>query len=67
LSPRHRRLQVEVSAASATYTLLEGEPLGIAHHGDHFVITVGKPLIRVIPPAPARPRPRQPPGRETQH
>jgi alpha,alpha-trehalose phosphorylase len=67
LSPRQRRLHVEVSAASATYTLLEGEPLEIAHHGDHFVITVGKPLIQVIPPAPARPRPRQPPGREPLH
>jgi alpha,alpha-trehalose phosphorylase len=64
LSPRGRRLHVEVSARDVTYSLLEGQPLDIAHHGDHLVIVKGDAVVRPIPPAPARPRPKQPAGRE---
>jgi alpha,alpha-trehalose phosphorylase len=67
LSPRRRRLHVAVSAASATYSLLEGQPLGIAHHGERLTVSLGKPLERPIPPAPARPRPQQPAGRQPAH
>jgi alpha,alpha-trehalose phosphorylase len=64
LSPRGRRLHVDVSAVSATYSLVEGEALEIAHHGEKFVVSVGEKLVRPIPPAPVRPRPQQPAGRE---
>jgi alpha,alpha-trehalose phosphorylase len=63
LSPRGRRLHVDVSAVSATYSLVEGEALEIAHHGEKFVVSVGEKLVRPIPPAPVRPRPQQPAGR----
>jgi alpha,alpha-trehalose phosphorylase len=67
LSPRRRRLHVAVSAASATYSMLEGQPLGIAHHGERLTVSLGNPLERPIPPAPARPRPQQPAGRQPAH
>jgi alpha,alpha-trehalose phosphorylase len=60
---RGRRLAVEVRPEEATYRLLQGEPLEIAHYEE--VETVGDegPLVRAIPPAPARPAPEQPAGR----
>ena len=66
LSPRRRRLHVEVFDESATYSLLEGQPLEIAHHGEHFVISMGEKLVRPIPAVVSRPRPKQPRGREPQ-
>ena len=59
-----RRLAVEVSAAAATYTLLDGTPMQIVHHGQPLTVRPGGPVPRPIPPAPARPEPTQPPGRE---
>ena len=59
-----RHLAVEVSAAAATYTLLDGTPMQIVHHGQPLTVRPGGPVPRPIPPAPARPEPAQPPGRE---
>ena len=59
-----RRLAVEVSAPAATYTLLDGTPMQIVHHGQPLTVRPGGPVSRLIPPAPARPEPTQPPGRE---
>jgi len=61
---RQRRLRVEVARDAATYTLAEGEPMAILHHGQEVNLVVGTPQTRAIPAAPARPRPSQPPGRE---
>jgi alpha,alpha-trehalose phosphorylase len=61
---RGRRLRVEITHAEATYSLLDGDPLEILHHGQPVTLTAGKPQTRPIPPAPSRPRPSQPPGRE---
>ena len=44
-----------------------GKPLEILHHGETVHLSAGKPQVRPIPAAPARPRPRQPPGREPAH
>jgi alpha,alpha-trehalose phosphorylase len=63
---RGRRLAVEVTSEQATYRLLEGEPLEIAHHGAHFQVST-EPVSRKIPPVPERPAPKQPPGREPLH
>ena len=60
---RGRKLAVEVTNAQATYQLLEGAPLEIAHHGSHFQVSA-EPVSRPIPPLPERTPPRQPPGRE---
>ncbi|HMI22751.1 MAG TPA: glycosyl hydrolase family 65 protein, partial [Gaiellaceae bacterium] len=63
LSFRGRRLRVEVEPHQARYSLLEGAPLEIAHHGQAVDLTAGTPVKRAIPPPPARAMPRQPPGR----
>src|SRR3954447_22873356 len=64
LAFRGRRLQVEVCDDEATYSLTEGEPVEITHHGDRVTIEPDEPLALKIPPPPRRPEPRQPPGRE---
>jgi alpha,alpha-trehalose phosphorylase len=59
-----RSLQVEVRHHQASYSLLDGEPLEITHHGKRAKLTAKRALVRAIPRAPAGEAPRQPPGRE---
>jgi alpha,alpha-trehalose phosphorylase len=61
---RQRRLLVEVEHEQAIYSLLDGSPLEITHHGEAVTIEAATPLTLAIPPALERPRPSQPPGRE---
>jgi alpha,alpha-trehalose phosphorylase len=61
---RGRRLRVEVTHTEVTYTLANGEPLQIAHHGQPVTLSAGKPQTHPIPSLSQRPRPAQPPGRE---
>jgi alpha,alpha-trehalose phosphorylase len=61
---RGRRLRVEVGKERATYTLLDGPALELGHHGRTIRITKDGPQTQDIPPAPERPTPSQPPGRE---
>ena len=63
LSFQGRLVNVEVTHPAATYTLVEGEPLRVAHHGEPITIRVGSPVSRPLPPSPGRPRPLQPSGR----
>jgi alpha,alpha-trehalose phosphorylase len=60
---RGRRLQVETTKTHATYTLLDGAPLEIAHHGKALTVSVDGPQTEAIPPMPARRSPAQPPAR----
>jgi alpha,alpha-trehalose phosphorylase len=60
---RGRRLKVEVEPDRARYSLLEGAPLELTHHGQTISVFARKPVTRAIPPPPARDAPRQPPGR----
>jgi alpha,alpha-trehalose phosphorylase len=60
---RGSRLSVEATKAHATYTLLEGTPLVIAHHGKTFSVSTDTPVTEAIPAAVSRPAPNQPPGR----
>lgn len=61
---RGRRLRVEVDHRQACYTLREGEPLELAHHGEALTATVAEPVsLPIPPPPPPREPPRQPPGR----
>jgi alpha,alpha-trehalose phosphorylase len=62
LAFRGRRLLVEVKPHQATYSLEEGAPLEITHHGEQLTVTA-KRLARPIPPPPQRDPPSQPPGR----
>ena len=60
---RQRRLRVEVTHTGACYSLLDGTPLEITHHGETVTVTAQEPVMRAIPTPPAREAPRQPPGR----
>jgi alpha,alpha-trehalose phosphorylase len=61
---RGRRIQVEIGASRAVYTLQDGEALEISHHGEPATLEPGEPLTLDIPAAHPGKRPSQPPGRE---
>jgi alpha,alpha-trehalose phosphorylase len=61
---RGRRLRVEVAKESASYMLVDGDPLEIAHHGQTITIVKGEPVTYAVPRPPVRPVPSQPAGRE---
>jgi alpha,alpha-trehalose phosphorylase len=60
---RGRRIRVEVAHRQARYTLLQGAPLDVAHHGATVTLVSDEPVTRSIPKLPARKAPAQPPGR----
>jgi alpha,alpha-trehalose phosphorylase len=60
---RGRTLHVDVNHEHARYTLLDGEPLELMHHGDRVKVSSQKVLELRIPAIKARPAPQQPPGR----
>ena len=67
LSFRGRLLKVEVIAAHATYEVLEGPPLELAHHGEVVTVVRGTPVTLELPAVPQWPTPTQPPGRAPLH
>jgi alpha,alpha-trehalose phosphorylase len=64
---RGSHLRVDVTTESATYTCVDGKPIGFIHHGEELVVTEGSPVTRPIPPMGDRPNPGQPPGRAPGH
>jgi len=60
---RRRRLRVEITKTIARYSLLDGEPLEIGHHGQTICVTTDAPVIRPIEPLRPRTAPSQPHGR----
>ncbi len=60
---RERRLKVEVKHGHARYSLLQGPPLQITHHGQAITVTTHEAVTCPIPTIAARESPRQPPGR----
>jgi alpha,alpha-trehalose phosphorylase len=60
---RGRRLKIEVTTGEAIYTLVDGQPLEIIHHGEPLELSSAAPVARPIEHVPERPPPRQPPGR----
>jgi alpha,alpha-trehalose phosphorylase len=63
LSFRGRRLHADIGHGQATYSLLDGPPLEITHHGEAATVSADQPLTRPIPPPAARETPSQPHGR----
>ncbi len=61
---RGRRLLIDVRHGEARYSVLDGEPIEIVHHGEQITLEAGQPAKLRIPPAPARETPAQPAGRE---
>jgi alpha,alpha-trehalose phosphorylase len=60
---RDRRLHVEVTHGRARYSLLQGPPLQITHHGETIKVTTDQPVTRPVPNITAGKAPRQPAGR----
>ncbi|MEV5507950.1 glycoside hydrolase family 65 protein [Streptomyces orinoci] len=60
---RDRRLRVEITGTTATYTLLEGADLEIRHCGEQLTVSTAAPESREVPELAAGPVPEQPPGR----
>ena len=67
LTFRGSLLRVEVRAGRATYEVLEGPPLELAHHGEKVTVGPGAPVTLDLPAVPQRPTPTQPPGRAPIH
>ena len=63
LRVRDSTLAVEVGRESATYTLRDGSPIEIVHHGRPERVTAKAPVTLQIPPIAKRPQPAQPRGR----
>jgi alpha,alpha-trehalose phosphorylase len=57
-------VKVEVLHGRAVYTLQDGPPIEIAHHGEALRLEFGRPVAREVPAAPMLEAPKQPPGRE---
>lgn len=64
VSPKRRRLRVEVTAESAVYTLVDGPPLEFLHHGQPVSVSAGAPQECPISASPPLTAPVQPPHRE---
>jgi alpha,alpha-trehalose phosphorylase len=67
LTCRGSLLGVEVRAGRATYEVLEGQALELAHHGQAVTVGPGAPVTLDLPAAPKRPTPTQPWGRAPIH
>jgi alpha,alpha-trehalose phosphorylase len=64
---RGTRLRVEVTESEATYTVLDGAPLQIGHHGKAITVSAREPTTQPIPPLRVdAPAPTQPRGRAPQ-
>jgi alpha,alpha-trehalose phosphorylase len=60
---RGRRIRVEVDHRQARYTLLQGAPLDVGHHGATATLKPDEPVTLPIPKPPSREAPAQPPSR----
>ncbi len=58
------RFAVEIDQDGASYELLDGPPLTVAHHGAEITLTNAGPVRRPVPALPERAAPTQPYGRE---
>ncbi|WP_020500326.1 glycoside hydrolase family 65 protein [Sciscionella marina] len=65
LRMRDSLVEVQITPDWATYRLLSGEPLELAHYGDPILVTPDEAVSKQVPPLPgsARPEPEQPSGR----
>jgi alpha,alpha-trehalose phosphorylase len=62
-----RRLLVEVEHDHVTYTMTDGDPLEIVHHGRRASLSAQRPLTRSIPAVRPGESPSQPAGRAPEH
>ena len=62
-----RKIEVEVTPGEVRYTMAEGDPLEVTHHGEPVTIATDSPITMQIPSPPERGAPAQPPGRAPAH
>jgi alpha,alpha-trehalose phosphorylase len=67
LTYRESRFAVEIDQTGAAYTLLEGPPLTVHHHGEEVSLAKGSTERRPIPSLEPREAPPQPAGRKPRH
>jgi alpha,alpha-trehalose phosphorylase len=60
---RDRQVRLDATNTTATYSLLVGEPVEIAHYGEPLTVTKGEPTVRPIRKRPQRREVTQPDGR----
>ncbi|TLQ43080.1 glycoside hydrolase family 65 protein [Streptomyces marianii] len=60
---RGRRLRVDIRPQAVRYTLEDGDPLHILHHGKPVELSAGSSTECPLPPVPVLPEPQQPKGR----
>jgi alpha,alpha-trehalose phosphorylase len=60
---RGRSIRVEVGHRQASYTLLRGDPLDVAHYGTVITLASDEEATRPVPPSLPRRSPHQPSGR----
>src|SRR5918997_344722 len=60
---RGRSIRVEVGHRQASYILLRGDPLDVAHYGTVITLAPDEVATRPVPPSLPRRSPHQPPGR----
>src|SRR5919106_408686 len=60
---RGRSIRVEVGRRQASYILLWGDPLDVAHYGTVITLASDEVATRPVPPSLPRRSPHQPPGR----
>jgi alpha,alpha-trehalose phosphorylase len=60
---RDSKIVVAIDGDRATYRLLTGEPIELAHHGQGFLLAEN-PVTLPVPKIPHRTPPPQPKGRE---
>jgi alpha,alpha-trehalose phosphorylase len=58
-----RRILVEVDHRQVRYSLLQGDAIDVAHHGDAITLASDEPVTRPIPKLPSGEAPAQPPSR----
>lgn len=59
---RGRRLRVDISRTAARYTLVEGDPLQILHHGEPLTVSAAETVQRPLPRCPCGPNRSSPRG-----
>ena len=60
---RGRRISIDVGPRHAVYTLLDGKPLDVSHHGESITLAERSPVSRPIPELHPGEAPPPPPGR----
>jgi len=60
---RGRRISIDVGPRHAVYSLLDGEPLDVTHHGETITLAEHSPVTRPIPETHPGEAPPPPPGR----